>query len=295
VQIYRSIVGGGSWPGWTEAQLEGQAFHTIDSRADLDAKWPRIVAAKPAFLKVYLEHSEEFAKRRDDPAFFGKRGLDPALLPDVVRRAHAAGLTVSAHVTTAADFRAALAAGVDELSHLPLERITADDAARAARQKTRVVTTVISHRPTDGVADAPALHRDNLALLRRAGVPLAAGTDGEGTVIDEAVQLCRLGVFDNASLLRLLSIETPKSIFPSRRIASFGAGDEASFVALDADPLVDFAAVRRASMGMKQGHLIEGPTPTDTAASDPLRCERYAPSVPAHGPAPHPSASTQRP
>src|SRR5687768_12008582 len=131
VQIYRSIVVGGSWPGWTEAQLEGQAFHTIDSRADLEAKWPRIVAAKPAFLKVYLEHSEEFAKRRDDPAFFGKRGLDPALLSDVVRRAHAAGLTVSAHVTAAADFRAALAAGIDELSHLPLERITADDAARA--------------------------------------------------------------------------------------------------------------------------------------------------------------------
>ncbi len=49
----------------------------------------------------------------------GDRGLDPALAPKVVAKAHAAGLRVSAHVDTERDVRIALSGGVDELAHLP--------------------------------------------------------------------------------------------------------------------------------------------------------------------------------
>jgi hypothetical protein len=40
--------------------------------------------------------SEGFARRRDDPAFFGAKGLDPAVVPSIVARAHRDNLRVFA-------------------------------------------------------------------------------------------------------------------------------------------------------------------------------------------------------
>jgi hypothetical protein len=103
--------------------MENEAYFIIDTAADLESKWPLIRAGNPDVIKTYLEHSEEFAKRKDDPSFYGRRGLDPAILAAIVERAHADGLRVATHVATAADFHNALAAGVDEIAHLPLEPI----------------------------------------------------------------------------------------------------------------------------------------------------------------------------
>jgi hypothetical protein len=91
----------------------------IDSADDLARKWPGILAARSDFIKIYLLYSEEFAKRRDDPACIGWKGLDPALVPLIVQRAKDAGLRVAAHVETASDFRAAVRGGVAEIAHLP--------------------------------------------------------------------------------------------------------------------------------------------------------------------------------
>jgi predicted amidohydrolase YtcJ len=69
-----------------------------------NAKWPEIKAGKPDFIKTYLIYSEEYAKRKDDKAYDGWKGLDPALLPEIVRKAHRDGLRVSTHVETATIF-----------------------------------------------------------------------------------------------------------------------------------------------------------------------------------------------
>ena len=73
----------------------------------------------PSFVKTNLWYSGEFERRRDDPAFIGRKGLDPRLLRLVVERAHAGGLRVSAHAVNGADFRNAVNAGVDEIVHIP--------------------------------------------------------------------------------------------------------------------------------------------------------------------------------
>ncbi|NOT32935.1 MAG: hypothetical protein HOP12_02060, partial [Candidatus Eisenbacteria bacterium] len=116
-QIYDGATATAS-PRWID-----DAYFTIDDRKQLELKWPRVVAGRPDFIKVYLEHSEAHAARSHDPTRRGGFGLDPALLPTIVRRAHGAGLTVSAHVASAADFRVAMTSGVDEITHLPLERL----------------------------------------------------------------------------------------------------------------------------------------------------------------------------
>ncbi|HYH06683.1 MAG TPA: amidohydrolase, partial [Thermoanaerobaculia bacterium] len=104
---------------WTAADGDGAFFHSIDSLADLDTKFPRLLAQKPDFVKTYLLFSEEYHERKNDPSKGSWKGLDPEHLPEIVRRAHAAGLRVSTHVETARDFHWAVHARVDEINHLP--------------------------------------------------------------------------------------------------------------------------------------------------------------------------------
>jgi imidazolonepropionase-like amidohydrolase len=223
-----------------------------------------------------------------DSTTIGWRGLDPALLPPIVARAHAAGLRVSTHVETAADFRAAVAAGVDEINHLPgfrpegnvlagyakLARYELTEAdARAARSRGVTVVTTVSealemvdatiraHGPDAALAGrARAMIVGNLRLLRDAGVTVAIGSDRYRTTsAPEAMGLRGTGVYDDTTLLRMWSIVTPRAIFPKRKLGTLGDGYEASFVVLAGNPLADFANVGRIVMRMKEGALMPSP------------------------------------
>jgi hypothetical protein len=268
--------------GMTEADGEGAFYWVIDNLLDLDRKWERIRAGRPGFIKTILVYSEEYARRRDDERYFAWKGLDPALMPEIVRRAHRAGLRVSAHVETAADFHNALAAGVDEINHTPgfrpegndvanyknLSRyeISEADARLASRSRVVVVTTlgealdwVLSGK--GGAADVRSAVRDmmvgNLRLLKEHGVPIAIGSDNfRQTSVPEALSLHKLGVFDNFTLLKMWCEATAATIFPERKIGRLREGYEASFLVLSGDPLQDFTNVQKIEMRIKQGELL---------------------------------------
>ena len=243
--------------------MEDNAYFIVDSAADLDRKWPLIRAGNPDFIKLYLESSEDPAKRR---------GLDPALLPLIVERVHREGLRATVHVTSGADFHIALTSGVDEITHLPLAPIDPKDAELAARNNVTVVTTTLSHRPASGIADLAALHRANLALLKRAGVSVVLGVDSDRTVIDEAESVRALGVYSDLELLRMLTASTPLAVFPQRRIGKLEDGYEASFLALEGNPLEDFGAIRRIATRVKQGHVLQVPAAEANACDFSERC-----------------------
>ncbi len=262
----------------TPADSDGGFLWILDSLPDLARKWPRILAGRPDFIKVVLVHSEEFARRRSDSAYFNWRGLDPALVPEVVRRAHAAGLRVSAHVETAADFHAALVGGVDEINHVPGFRgdehtriteparyeVTADDAKLAAARRVWVVTTlsgfsVLDPHGPDSLTRraADSLFVRNLRVLRAAGVPLAIGSDSyRDDSVQEAAYLATLGVFTPLELLSTWSEATPRAIFPARRVGCLDDGCEASLLLLAADPSADFASTKRIVLRMKDGRIL---------------------------------------
>ncbi len=257
---------------------DGAFLWLIDTREDLARKWPRILAQRPDFIKTVLVHSEEYEKRRQDSTYFNWRGLNPALLPEIVQRAHAAGLTVTTHVETAADFRAAVAAGVDEINHIPgfrgneqeqlpqpqLFEITPADAKQAASKNIVVVTTVggigfVSPTGADSLQrrafDRLATH--NLRVLRDAGVRLAIGSDGyRDNSSGEVAYLEGLGVFSNLELLRLWSEATPRAIFPKRRVGCLAEGCEASFQVFGADPSVDLKHLNHARLRFKDGYVL---------------------------------------
>ena len=263
----------------TPADSDGGFLWILDRLPDLERKWPRILAGRPDFIKVVLVHSEEFARRRADSTYFNWRGLDPGLVPEVVRRAHAAGLRVSAHVETAADFHAALAGGVDEINHVPGFRgdehvqftdpqryeVTPADAKLTAERGVAVVTTLggISDFRKDGPdslrrRQADALFTRNLRTLRDAGVHLAIGSDAyRDDSVNEAAYLATLGVFTPLELLRLWSEATPRAIFPARRVGCLADGCEASLLVLAGDPSADFANTKRITLRLQDGRLLQ--------------------------------------
>jgi imidazolonepropionase-like amidohydrolase len=288
VALHERIVERGGLAGLTKADLDGRAFFVVDSEKDLDAKWPKLLAGQPDFVKVFMGFSEEIAKRRDEPRWFGERGLDPKLVADVVARARARGLRVSAHVETAADVHEALVAGVDVVAHLPGWRLGAEagfddsslerwmlrdeDAALAAIRGTAFVTTVLAG---GGIANPKhplhesfrRLHTANLEMLVKHGVTIAIGSDHyEGTSLAEVCFLGKqplvaggaapLGVFDSRTLLRLWCEVTPLVIFPGRKIGKLEEGFEASFLVLDGNPIDDFGNVRRIASRVKCGRSL---------------------------------------
>ena len=254
----------GVYRGFTRETLKDHGYFVIDNAADLDAKWPLILAGRPDFIKVILVHSEEFAKRRDDTAYFGQKGLDPDLVPLIVARARQHGLRVSAHVNTATDFRNAVRAGVDELAHLPGSQAPsllsdADIAAAKAAGVVVVTTASLAKRmPPELLPRIQEAQRSNLSRLIAAGVPVAIGSDNyDDTSVEEALYLKELGI-DNRTLLRMWTENGARAAFPGRKIGALREGYEASFLVLAGDPLSDFANVRRIVLAVKEGVVVRG-------------------------------------
>lgn len=272
----------GVFRGLTAADMEGRAYFTLADEAELEAKWPRILAGKPDFIKTFLLFSEAFEGHpplRRETDGLPHKGLDPRVLAAVVRKAHAAGLPVTAHIDTVRDFENAVDAGVDEINHLPQPdpRFSPDLSAyvikpalarRTAGRGITVVTTASTTErlsPSIPVAWLNPMRRnqaENIQVLLDAGVRVALGSDGISgerrfvTARDEARFIADHRLMTPLQLLRAWSVVTPKAIFPKRRLGELRPGFEANFLVLNGDPLEDPENLHRIGMRVKAGELL---------------------------------------
>jgi glyoxylase-like metal-dependent hydrolase (beta-lactamase superfamily II) len=269
--------------GVTLDDLDGKVLFRIDSVEDLNAAWPSLKALNDRFVKVIVAFSDEVEKRLADPSAYvadpphysAKPGVTAEVLESLITWAHAAGLQVSAHIETAADFRLVVEAGVDWVAHMPASwqvgegsgygaddldpwLLTRDDAMAARRSRAITVTTLAPWSEDDSREEMfRTVHSQNLRVLTEAGAPLAIGSDlFEGSVVDEVLYLRTLGALSDAQLFRLLAVQTPRSIFPDRRIGHLTDGYEASFLVLGGDPTRDLATIRDIRLRVKRGHVL---------------------------------------
>ena len=132
----------------------------------------------------------------------------------------------------------------------------ADDARLAAKRGTVVITTMSpsTRAPAPLLPLIRAVQSASLRTLIDSGVALAIGSDnvGDSSVL-EAEHLQSLGVVDELALLKLWAEDTPRSIFPQRRIGFLRDGYESSFLALEGNPLEDWRNIRRIKLRFKQG------------------------------------------
>jgi imidazolonepropionase-like amidohydrolase len=141
------------------------------------------------YLAWRTEHGADLIKIIiEDPAATEVPALDVPTLAALVAGAHERGLVTVAHAVTAAAFGRGLDAGVDILTHAPLDRLLPDGTAQRMREQGTVVSpTLVMMR---AMAQARLGDRADLAFrnsvesvraLHAAGVTIIAGTDANET------------------------------------------------------------------------------------------------------------------
>ncbi|HLJ34668.1 MAG TPA: amidohydrolase family protein, partial [Ktedonobacteraceae bacterium] len=142
----------------------------------------RFVAERVAdgadYIKVIVE----------DPRIMGSAALDVATIAAIVEAAHQAGLKAIAHVTTLAALTNAADAGVDILTHVPIDADVDEKLAVAIAKRgivsvptltmMRGTASVAAHLPTHAGSRVDYAHaRSTVTAFHRASVTILAGTD----------------------------------------------------------------------------------------------------------------------
>ncbi|MHA7819066.1 MAG: amidohydrolase family protein [Erythrobacter sp.] len=258
------------YPEFTPATLPDAGYFEAANRGEMLAKWELIKAEQPDMLKVMLYFSDEYEARREDPEYYGERGLDPALLPEIVALAHAEGMPAVVHVESEQDMVTALRAGADIIAHLPsydAPIVLSDETIAIAAQYSAaaLVTTFslakrVEERDPDRYAAIVAAQASNLARLAEAGAKLVVGSDNTRDVsVGEVAHLRSLNALDNRQLLEMWTANCAVTVFPERKIGRLAHGYEASFLVLDGNPLDDFDATGRIVQRVKQGEVLGAP------------------------------------
>lgn len=274
--VRRNIANG----GMQEVDLHDGFILAAASTADVDRIWRDDVRPEhPDFIKIILVYSEDRVAGVPRPVDTDRHGLDPSLAPVIVKKAHADGLRVSAHVESAYDFEVAVNAGADVIAHFPgfwpaeervkakgwgLYEITDAMAAAAGRRHVTVVTTIgeslrLIETPQGAALREPLLnvYRQNFARLRRYGVRLAIGSDQfRSTSVPEALDIHKAGLIAPAELLRALTTDAAATIFPRRAPFGLAEGAPADFLVFADDPLADFTAIQRISRRVRAGETL---------------------------------------
>jgi Amidohydrolase family len=273
--VIEQMVGLGVLPKDWKPDYDKQAEFVVRSEKDLDERFPLLLEQHPAYVKAFLVFSDRYEENLKDPNTKAyARGMDPTLLPHLVKLAHAAGLKLIVHIYSAADFRNAVAARVDEIAHFPgngyglikspeLFRITAEDAKAAAKAHIAVTTTLSwlgkfkeKHSPSYEITRDQILI-PNMKLLKQAGVRILIGSDEfRRDVVPELQSLRLLRMFSDAELLRMDTESTAQATFPHRNIGKLQDGYEANFLVLDRDPAANLDNLSSISMRVKQGRRI---------------------------------------
>lgn len=265
-----------SLPGWTTKSFEGEAYYIINTKEDLEKKWPFILSQKPGFIKFYLIYSEEYELRKNDTLYNGKKGIDPKLAKLIVKKAHAAGLQVTSHVETPTDFKNAIKAGVDEINHLPGYQVRWGDGYTEAYYKLPVqsvrkmkrkrihadatyslLQTEIKSMSNEQRMAQMFLQKENLRLLKKNKVQVTIGCDSYNLTSKTEIEYLRLlDSYSNLELLKMWCELTPQAIFPKRKIALLQEGYEASFLILKQNPLLNAGFVYDITLRVKQGVIL---------------------------------------
>jgi hypothetical protein len=256
--------------------MEGNAYYTIDSEIDLEKKWPQIIADSPAFIKTYLLYSEEFEKRKQDPTYEGKRGLNPKLISAIVKKAKSCGLSVTCHVETPYDLTTALRSGVSEINHMPGYQIRWEDGYKGSYylldKKTlrlmkksnahadltySLAETELNIKDSLRITEQWMIQKENIRNLKRNNIPVTIGCDSYNkTARREMEYLIKMNIYTTLELIKMWCENTPKAIFPKRNITSLKEGYEASFLVLNQNPLTDPAALFNIQLRVKQGVIL---------------------------------------
>ena len=179
----------------------------------------------------------------------------------LVEAAHAQGLRTIAHAATREAVLLAQAAGVDVLTHAPIDRQLEDSAVERTRTSGQVVVPTLTMMEAiverlGGVAPVSYdVARSTVGQWYRAGVTILAGTDANQAPSAPASPPYGTSLHHELELLVDAGISPVDAVRSATTVAAqqFGlsdrgviaAGQRADLVLIDGDPLRDISAVRK--------------------------------------------------
>lgn len=185
----------GSWPPALIAELRSAGSTDVRStgpgavgpgslQARIPGRPPDSVVADPdagrRFVAARIGEGVDYIKVIVDPP--GRGGLDAGTVTAIAHAAHEAGLLIVAHASHTGAVAMAQAAGVDVLTHAPLDAdLDPTAVADAVLSRRTSVPTLVMMEGVAAKAPAPGLDyrhaRNAVTQLHRAGVPIVLGTD----------------------------------------------------------------------------------------------------------------------
>lgn len=94
--------------------------------------------------------------------------------------------------------------------------------------------------------------------LHKAGVPIVAGTDGEGRELVRELELYEQGGFTKAAALQTATINPARLVGADKRTGSIAVGKEADMILIDGDVSKELGALRRVLTVVTDGVVMDG-------------------------------------
>jgi len=199
--------------------------------------------------------------------------LSPEEMKVIVEQAHMARVKVSAHDENLQTILDALHAGIDSLEHASELNLEAIDYMKAHHTwwdpTVFVVDNIVQggdHGPAHRIRKGKALASTHFASfqlgLKNGMAPqMCAGSDmnyapGTGTVLDEMITMVKYGATPKQALVA--ATINSAALAGWSDMGTLAVGKEADFVALDGDPTVDIAAVKKTRAVVFQGKVVDG-------------------------------------
>ena len=246
-----------SAPGGIQTTRMGMPLSTaVTGPADATRFVADRVAEGSDYLKIIVE----------DPAAMGPAALDVPTITALVEAAHRAGLKVIAHASRITSMRMAAEAGVDVLTHAPLDAEIDEQLAAVyvskgivsvptlTMMRTMVAANTGRQMPTHAGAIDYAHARATVTTFHRAGMTILAGTDANMAPMSPAKVPHGESLHDELGLLvesGLTPVEAlraatalPAVYFGLTDRGVIAPGRRADLLLIDGDPTQDVAATR---------------------------------------------------
>jgi hypothetical protein len=246
----------------TGHKMLGNGYWFIDNKDMFAANWDKIKAQKPGVIEIYLLDAQNAGGKEG-------KGLDAEVAKLIVKKAHKADIRVYAFTETAEDVRLAFKLGVDGLANMPGHNwdgvgdtkkyeLSDDDLKKLAKKKTPVAT-LFSHALANGQRSAvTAFHAKTLKRLLDNDVNVVLGSnDPQRSNRAELNYWFNLPNIDYARLVKVICENTPRAVFPDRKIGKIEDGFEASFLVLSDTPMENILKIRAISFKVKNGLVLK--------------------------------------
>ena len=273
----RSAGSAASAPGSIQSTVLGfPADSVVASPADAEGFVAKRVSEGVDLIKIIIE----------DPHRPGSAALSAESIAAIVAAAKSRNLTTVAHATTAFSFQLAVEAGVEIVTHAPVDR-PVDDALidRMLTQGTIVSPTLVMMRrvvaagagparllleKVDTAAPVPGPRFDvavaTVSRLYSAGVPIIAGTDANavgpfslehGEALHDELELLTEAGLSSLEVLHSATSGAAAALHLTDR-GAIAPGLRADLVLLSADPVADIAASRKIEAVWIAGAPVSG-------------------------------------